>query len=120
MNFRPAALLRVASTIGFLAIVTASVVPGRLRPHLTESGQLEHFIAYLCTALLFALWIRRRRYYALVGAALLTCAAIVEVLQLWIPDRHSQAMDFFASGAGTFMGLAIGATLSAAGRRIFK
>jgi VanZ family protein len=64
-------------------------------------------IAYCGTASLLGLGhpAAKSRLGAVVMLTLL--AAVLEVLQLWVPGRHPQFIDFASSAAGTCLGMLV-------------
>ena len=90
--------------LAFAAIGVLSLVPGEMRPHTGLPGQAEHFFAYgLASATLCGLsrtWPTR----GIVAGALCLYAGVLETLQIWIPGRHAQFIDFTASASGAICG----------------
>jgi len=68
-------------------------------------SELEHFAAYAGAAFIAALGYQRRHLQ--IAALLVAYAGLLELAQLWVPGRHSQAVDFAFSVAGVMAGLAI-------------
>jgi VanZ family protein len=66
-------------------------------------GHIEHAVAYAGTALLLGL-----AYPGLsrIAVALVTYAAVLEVLQNLVPGRHPGLLDWMASSAGVLVGVA--------------
>jgi hypothetical protein len=104
-------IARAAAYFGVLAIIVLSLVPGVDRPHTGLPGEAEHFIAYCATASAFALgfWSSASRIVFALGLTLL--AGAMEILQLWVPGRHSALMDAVASSMGGLLGIALGGLL---------
>lgn len=90
-----------------IAIVVLSVVPGNERPHTGLPGYMEHVIAYLITSTLFTLAHPTRRNSAIVAVALSLLAGAMEILQLYIPGRHSSFDDFAVSSVGAIIGVVL-------------
>ena len=102
--WRIARWLAIAS---MLAIAVLSTVPGNLRPHTGQSGNVEHFITYAGAAVLIQLGLPRLRRWR--EAVLLSLAsAIFEVLQTWIPGRSPGIDNWAASTAGAIVGMVVG------------
>jgi VanZ family protein len=99
-----AAIARIAPLFAFPLIGVLSLVPGEMRPHSGLPGQAEHFLAYFLVSVALCIqkrgWINRS---ALVAAVCLY-AAVLEILQIWIPGRHAQFRDFAASASGAIGG----------------
>jgi len=98
---------RIAGWGCVAAIVVLSLVPGGARPDTGVPGQINHMIAYCGTASLLGLGhpAAKSRLGAVVMLTLL--AAVLEVLQLWVPGRHPQFIDFASSAAGTCLGMLV-------------
>jgi VanZ family protein len=96
------AILHLAGWLAVLAILLLSVVPGDLRPHIMPSKHMEHFTAYLITALLLlsvnTVWWR----VIIIAPSLMLYSGVLETVQLWIPGRTSSIADFAASSLGTW------------------
>jgi hypothetical protein len=106
MNFFTIA--RAAGFFGILMIIGLSLVPGNYRPHTGLPGEVEHFIAYCLTASAFALGFRSRTSWVFIAFVLTLLAGSMEVLQLWVPGRHSAIMDAIVSSLGGLLGILLG------------
>jgi len=94
-------LIRVVAIASVVAIIVLSTLPGSERPHVLHSGNLEHFIAYTCTALLLVVGFGHRwRAVAMLSLA----SALLEVAQIWIPGRSAGVDNCLASSAGALVG----------------
>jgi len=104
-------IARAAAFFGVLAIIALSACPGIDRPHTGLPGEAEHFIAYCATAAAFALgfWSRASRIMIALGLTLL--AGSMEIMQLWVPGRHSAIGDAVVSGMGGLLGIVLGGLL---------
>ncbi|HZM08327.1 MAG TPA: VanZ family protein [Methylocella sp.] len=102
---------RVFGLFCVLAIIVLSLVPGVDRPHTGLPGEAEHFIAYCSTGTAFALgfWSRGSRIMVALGLTLL--AGLMEIMQLWVPGRHSAIADAVVSSTGGLLGIALGGLL---------
>lgn len=94
------AISRMAGFFGFLAIIALSLVPGIDRPHTGLPGVAEHFIAYSSTGFAFALGFRSKASRVVIALGLTLLAGSMEVLQLWVPGRHSAISDAAVSSLG--------------------
>jgi len=112
--------MNAASTVNYFRYVglgalmligILSEVPGELRPHVFAVTQLEHFMAYFAAGLLLALGFWSRRNVLLLSLALPVYAAVLEITQLIVPGRSSEFIDFFASLAGAWAGIALAGLL---------
>jgi VanZ family protein len=68
------------------------------------SGQAEHFLAYFLTALVLGTRVGIWVYCIPATLALCTYAGAMEIMQIWIPDRNAQFIDFAASSCGAVSG----------------
>lgn len=96
-------LARAAALLCVSALVALSTVPGSERPHVFDSGNAEHFIAYAGTTFFLAVGYARRFVWAW-GALLSGTSAVLEVAQIWIPGRSAGIDNWAASTAGAFAG----------------
>ena len=96
-------LFRAGGWVGTVAIVVLSVLPGDDRPHSGAPGVLEHIVAYLLVAALFTLGYRGAKRIVLCSL-LFILAALLEVVQIWIPGRTAEFIGFAASTSGLFAG----------------
>lgn len=100
-------LLRALSLLCLTALVALSWLPKSIEAQaqvLGVPGQVEHVIAYLGTAgTLRVGWPAYKAGRLFCG--LVALAGVLEVGQLWVPGRTSQAIDFAASSMGAFVGL---------------
>ena len=92
---------------GTLAFITfATLSPIGLRPHIVADIGIEHIAAFSVVGLLFGLAYPSR--LILVIAVVLGSAILLEVLQLFTPDRHARLLDL----AFKLLGGAIGITIA--------
>jgi VanZ family protein len=96
-------ILRAGTWLCLILLVYLSLIPHDLEVRTGAPGELEHFIAYLIAAVLFALSYPQKR--ALIATALVMSAGLLETLQALSPGRTARLLDLFASGAGTVLGL---------------
>ena len=106
---RHRALLRAAGIACLVLIVFLSLIPGNWQVRTGAPGPLEHFVAYLITALVIQVAFRPRPV-ALV-AALAILGGSMEILQHFSPGRDPQIIGFLASAlggaAGTYIAFAV-------------
>jgi VanZ family protein len=107
-----ASVLRAAPWVCILAVAVLSLVPGKARPHTGLPGQVEHFLAYFMTALLQGFRLRNLTYHGTLAIALCAYAGILETLQIWIPGRSAQFIDFAASSCGVLSGMILSVAFS--------
>ena len=114
---------RLWIAIGYLGstlIIILSLVPGSARPHSGVGGNYEHGIAYALVGFAFAMGYRAIRERLLSGLALAVGAAILELLQNFIPGRNPEVAGFVASTTGAWLGLAVAIFAAAVLRSIAK
>lgn len=99
------AFIRVGAWLAVLAIIVLSTVPGHLRPHVLTNGRYEHFTAYFIAGSLFGLGYPLPKHVRLTAVMLALCGGLLEVVQLWIPDRTANVVDFEASTFGAWSAL---------------
>jgi VanZ family protein len=104
-------ITRAVAFFGVLAIIALSLVPGTDRPHTGLPGEAEHFIAYCATGSAFALGFWSRASGITVALGLTLLAGSMEIMQLWVPGRHSAILDAVASSMGGLSGIALGGLL---------
>ncbi len=102
-----AAALRFVSWLCIPTIAILSLVPGEARPHTGFPGQIEHVLAYFLTALLLGVHQRTLASVAILALALCAYAGILETLQVWVPGRNAQLIDFAASSCGALSGVSL-------------
>jgi VanZ family protein len=99
------ASVRVVVWLAVGSAIVTSVLPGDLRPQLTDIDYLEHFAAYFVIGGLFGIAYPRPRQLAAGAIMLVMCSGALEIVQHWIPDRTASIGDFAASAAGAGTGL---------------
>ena len=96
-----------AGYIGFAMIVMLSLAPAASRPHSGYGGQYEHLLAYALVGFAFGMGYRTPRLQLFSGLALSLAAAILELLQIFIPGRNAEMTGFLISSLGAWLGLAV-------------
>ena len=95
---------RIAGVACVIALVVLSWLPKEMETRTGVPGRIEHVVAYLGTGAMLKLgWPLHRTRWMLAG--LVGLAAVLEVGQVWVPGRTSQAIDFVASSSGALAGL---------------
>jgi VanZ family protein len=99
-------VLRIVGYAAVLLIGGLSLMPGDLRPETGAPGKFEHLIAYLVAGILLgsSTTVTRERWQAL---WLIPYAGALELIQLFVPDRHSRFSDFVVSALGAMVGFAL-------------
>jgi len=102
-----------AGYIGFAMIVMLSLAPAAARPHSGYGGEYEHLLAYALVGAAFGLGYRTTRWQLASGLALSAAAAILELLQSFVPGRSPEITGFLISTLGAWLGLALAIGISA-------
>jgi len=98
---------RIAFCVAITAVCTMSLLPGDALPPLPDvSDKLEHAVAYAALATLGALAWNRGRAFGGVLAAVILLGGTIEILQIWIPGRSGEWLDFVADTVGALVGAA--------------
>ncbi len=98
-------LSRVAGYLGYVMIVILSLLPAQTRPHTGVGGEYEHWIAYALVGGAFAAGYFATRAWLFAGLALTASAAVLELLQNFIPGRTPELAGFLASSLGAWFGI---------------
>jgi hypothetical protein len=107
---------RTAAWLAVIIIIVLSLIPGEYRPQSGMPKPAEHFAAYFLTAVVFVWWYGP--YYTWIIAGLCGLSALMETLQIWIPGRDGEFIDFVASSGGVVSGVIIGAAVLCAVRLV--
>src|SRR5512133_3111406 len=102
--FRGMAWLYVAALI-FMTLSSPTLRVETGFPH-----NLEHLAAFGVSGFLFSIGYRSRRVLILIGGIALV--AVLEVLQIWAPDRHARWIDVAMNAAGFCIGLWVSCVVS--------
>jgi len=95
----------IAGYAGYVMIVVLSVLPAQTRPHTGFGGEYEHWIAYALVGGLFAAGYTAMRQRLFAGFALTASAAVLELLQNFIPGRTPELAGFLAGSLGAWFGI---------------
>jgi VanZ family protein len=101
-------MLRSFRTIAWLLVILLtlmSIAPPWLRPSTDLSHNVEHFAALFVTGLTFGLGYGRRP--VMVALILVLFCAVIEIVQLFVPGRHSRLSDFIVDAAAAMAGVAV-------------
>lgn len=93
--------------IGFSMIVILSLAPAASRPHSGYGGLYEHLLAYALVGIAFGMGYGAARLQFLSGLALSLAAAVLELLQIFVPGRNPEVTGFLISALGAWLGLAL-------------
>jgi VanZ family protein len=97
-------LLRAAFIGCIIALATLAWLPEKVMTRTILGGHAEHFIAYLGTAIIMGLTVRKSPRLAVQCVLLIMYAAILEAGQLYSPGRHASLQDLAFSSAGVVTG----------------
>jgi VanZ family protein len=93
-----------------VAITILSVVPSTSRPITPAAHELEHFLIYLATGLVFGIGYPRSPWTLAIG--LVTFAGAIEFVQLFIPGRHARLSDFTIDSVAVCLGVTVSYVLA--------
>ena len=105
-------LVRAAGWLVIIVIIILSLVPAQARPHSGASGGFEHLLAYLSAGILLGFGYPDRKARIKLGVLLIVLAGGLEILQLWVPGRHSELAGFLGSFSGATLGMAAAAMVT--------
>jgi hypothetical protein len=103
------ALLRLFAWSLAAAVTFATLGPASLRPHSHLGQDGEHALAFILIGVAFGLAYARHRL--LTTAVAVLSIALLEILQLWAPERHARFEDFAVDALAACAGLAVAAGL---------
>ena len=87
------------SLLGLIFFGNDDVLPG--------SDKLHHFIAYFITTIFGLLAYLRKNIFLQLSISLLLLGSILEIVQIWIPNRRFEFLDMLANTSGVVIGLVI-------------
>jgi VanZ family protein len=100
----PPVLLRATCIGCIIALAILAWLPAKYLTRTTLGGHVEHFIAYLGTAIILGLAFRKSPSLVVQCVLLIVYAAILEAGQLYSPGRHASFQDLAFSSAGVVFG----------------
>ena len=86
-------------------IVILSLLPAQIRPHPGVGGEYKHWIAYALVGGAFAAGCFAMRARLFAGLVLTASAALLELLQNFIPGRKPELIGFLVSSLGAWFGI---------------
>ena len=99
--------LRLLAMIGLAGLAVAALLPDRDQlPRSPFPGQFEHFLAYAAAAALAGFAFAGQLRLGALLFLIVAYAGLLEFAQRWAPDRSASVLDFTASAAGAFAGIA--------------
>jgi len=99
-------LIRVATWLYVGVLICLTLGPASVRPDIRMPHCLEHLAAFGLSGLFFSIGYRfRSTLLGLWGGAF---TAFLEILQMWVPDRHARFTDFAMDTLGFWIGIVAG------------
>jgi VanZ family protein len=95
--------LRAGTWFYVILLAYLSLIPSDLEARTGVPGELEHIVAYLVAAVLFAVSYPQKGF--LIATALVAHAGLLEALQFLSPGRTASLLDACASGSGAISGV---------------
>jgi VanZ family protein len=99
-------LSQVLAWVLVVGILILSIVPPDSRVVTGLPRPLEHLAVFLLAGLAFVFGYPGR--YLSQCVALSLFAAVIELLQVWVPGRHARLSDFIVGFAGVILGTGLG------------
>jgi len=103
----PIFVLRLIGWICLATIAILSLVPGNIRPHVVETGQVEHLVAYAGTAFFLAAGYSANKQLVGILILLPVYAACMETLQIFVPGRTGQLIGAVVGALGSWSGIGL-------------
>jgi VanZ family protein len=97
------AALRPFAWFCIMALMAASWTPGQEMIRTGFNPRIEHVFAYLLATIAVSLAYQRVRFLSL-ACAMIAYAALLEVGQLLVPERHAGMLDWVAGSTGVICG----------------
>jgi VanZ family protein len=104
---------RIAAWLLVLAIIVLSIVPAQDRPVTPLPHDFEHFGILVLTGMVFGIGYGRYLFPVTAGIAF---SGAIELVQLYIPDRHARLSDFAIDAFAISCGIIFGAFVARAGK----
>ena len=101
---RLSVLLRTAFIGCIIALAILAWLPATIMMRTVLGGHVEHFVAYLCTAISMGLMFQKSPRLTVQCVLLIVYAAVLEAGQLYSPGRHASFQDLAFSAAGVVTG----------------
>ncbi|GAA4365361.1 VanZ family protein [Kangiella marina] len=106
-KFLSSKLFKVLFAIGVLAIFIGSIMPGKQLPSNLPWDKALHFIGYFGLGFLARMGSVKRPWWLLMVACI-GFSLIIELLQMFIPNRGFEWMDLAANSLGVICGVLMG------------
>ena len=103
--------IRIGAWLLVILIGVLSVVPVWARPETGAPHSFEHFAAFFVTGVAFGIGFADR--FVVTAFLLVIYSGLIEVVQRFVPERHSRLSDFIIDAAA----VAIGVTAAAMATR---
>ena len=98
-----------------LGIIVLSVVPARDRPVTPMPHTVEHLGIFILTGAAFGVGYWRYLFFSIVAVTIFS--GLIELIQLYLPDRHARLSDFIIDACSISIGVIIGAFVVRFGTR---
>ncbi len=105
MKFSLRNIARVAAWLLVIVITALSLVPPSLRPVTGVTHGLEHFAIFAVTGFAFGLAYDRK--LVAIMPVLVIFAGVIELGQLFVPNRHARLSDFIVDALAACVGAAL-------------
>lgn len=106
---------RGAAWLLVLAAIVLTLGPQKFRPYTGIEHDIEHGLAFALVGIAFGMGYPKSRL--LMAALAVAAAALMEILQQWVPGRHAYFSDFVINGLGACAGIAAATLLDRLRRR---
>ena len=97
--------LRISAWMLLAVIVVLTLVPPAIRPVTRVPHSVEHYAIFLLTGALFALSYEIRTNLFFVVAVIFS--GCLELVQSYVPGRHTRLSDAFVDAIGACIGIAV-------------
>lgn len=87
------------SLLGLIFFGNDDVLPG--------SDKLHHFVAYFITTIFGLLAYSQKNIFFQLSFSLLLLGSILEIIQIWIPNRSFEFLDMLSNTSGVVIGLIV-------------
>ncbi len=87
------------SLLGLIFFGNDDVLPGSDKSH--------HFIAYFITTIFGLLAYSEKNIFLQLSFSLLLLGSILEIIQIWIPNRSFELLDMLSNTSGVVIGLGV-------------
>jgi VanZ family protein len=96
-------IFQATSWFLIFTIVALSLCPPSIRPVTDLPHQVEHLLIFLATGTAAGLGYPRQLWF--ITLTLVTFTGLIEIAQMWIPERHARLSDFLVDTAAACLGI---------------